>query len=186
MKLPIVKPLRLLNVILSLTIFVVLFINRDRFIAMLHPKAKEAVGIPAPDIDGGVWINSTPLSLYQLRGKVVVIDFWSFKCDNCLHVLPTLRDWYKRYNDKGVVFIGVHTPETNEEKNVLSLQRFVGAHGIEFPVVTDNSYATWNLYHVQFWPSTFIIDRQGVIRKFHYGELGFSLLEDDIKRLLGS
>lgn len=176
--------LRVVNIILSVVIVVLLFANKDRFLAMIHPKAEEAVGVSAPELADGVWMNSPRLSLQGLRGKIVVIEFWTFKCSNCLHVLPTFKDWYKRYNDKAVVFIGVHTPETDEETDTLLLQRFVRDTNIQFPVVTDNNYVTWNRYHVQFWPSTFIIDRNGTIKKFHYGEFGFSSLEEEIKHLL--
>ena len=178
------KSLRIVNAVLFLAVLTLLFIHRDRFLAMVHPKADKAVGTAAPELADGTWFNSGPMSLQSLRGKIVVLDFWTFKCGNCIDVLPTINEWNRKYAGKGVVFIGVHTPETDEEADTSSLRTFLHASNIQFPVVTDNGYTTWNRYRVQFWPSTFLIDREGMVRKFHYGELGFSSIEKEIQDLL--
>lgn len=175
---------RILNVLGLIVIVTLLVIHKDRFKAMMNPAGKEIVGQTAPEFDDGVWINSEPLSLQQLSGRIVVVDFWTFKCRNCVNVLPTLNVWHEKYKDRGVVVVGVHSPETKEEANTELLRQFVVKAHIKFPIVTDNSFVIWNRYRAQFWPSTYIIDQQGVIRRFHYGELGYSSLEDDIVKLL--
>jgi thiol-disulfide isomerase/thioredoxin len=180
-----IKIVRGLNIVGFIIIVVLLAANKDRFQAMLSPESDKIVGLPAPELGAGIWINSDPMTLESLRGKVVVLDFWTFKCRNCVNVLPTLKDWHARYGNRGVVLIGVHSPETDEEANLYALYTFITEQGIAYPVMTDNDFTTWNRYRAQFWPSTFIIDREGVVRKFHFGELGIASLEDDIASLLG-
>jgi thiol-disulfide isomerase/thioredoxin len=152
--------------------------------AMVAPRSKVLVENVAPELAPGSWINSPPLTLASLRGKVVVIDFWAFQCINCRHVLPKFQSWYNKYHNKDVVFIGIHTPETAEERDLPSLRKFVEDNNISLPVLADNSYKNWDQYNVEFWPSTFLIDKKGVIRTFHFGELGFSSLENSIQTLV--
>lgn len=178
------KIVRIANLVGLAVIVVLLAFNKERFEAMLNPASGKIVSQLAPELAEGEWINSVPLSLQSLRGKVVVLDFWTHKCRNCVNILPNLKEWYRKYNNRGVVVVGVHSPETEEEANLETLKKFVGENGIEYPIVTDNESVTWNRYHAQFWPSTFIIDQQGMVRKFHYGELGISSLEDTIVELL--
>ena len=178
------KLFRVLNIIAFAIVIVLVFHYRERFYAMMHPKGKELIQNIAPELAEGKWVNSEPLMLSGLKGKVIVLDFWTFDCINCQHVLPSLSTWFERYHDKGVVIIGVHTPETTEEEDFSSLQSFVKQWKISFPVVTDNSYQTWNRYNVQFWPSVVLIDKEGLIREFHIGELGYSALEKRLQELL--
>ena len=178
------KIFRLLNLVALFVIAALLLNYSGQFFAMMHPKGEELVRNTAPEIAEGSWLNSEPFRISELKGKVVVIDFWTFNCINCRHVLPTLNDWFQRYAEKNVVFIGVHTPETAEEENIGSLQKFVRDWKIKFSVVTDNDYRTWNRYKVQFWPSTFLIDKKGTIRELHIGELGYSALEQTLQKLL--
>lgn len=179
-----IKIVRIMNILGLVVIIVLLAANKERFKAMLNPESDQVVGKPAPELAEGTWINSSPLSIETLRGKVVVLDFWTFKCRNCINVLPALKDWHRKYQERNIVFIGVHSPETEEEANIDSLRKFITDEGIAYPVVTDNNFTTWNRYRAQFWPSTFIIDREGVVREFHFGELGFSSLEQDILKVL--
>jgi len=165
-------------------IVVLLAFNKDRFKAMLDPESDSIVGTQAPEFAAGEWINSAPLTIRELRGKIVIVDFWTFKCRNCVNVLPDVQDWYKTYRDRGGTVVAVHSPETDAEADLDVLRRFIADNGIEYPIVTDNTFATWNRYRVQFWPSTFVIDREGIIRSFHYGELGISSVKDDVERLL--
>lgn len=179
------KVVRILNLVGLIAIVVLLAFNKDRFRAMLNPAGKELVGQPAPELAEGTWINSPPLTMRNLRGKVVVLDFWTFSCRNCLNVLPILKEWHRKYAEHGVTIIGVHSPETAEEASVEALRNFVGRETIMYPVVTDNDFRTWDRYRAQFWPSTFIIDREGTVRRFHFGELGYASLEEDFVELLG-
>jgi thiol-disulfide isomerase/thioredoxin len=172
-----------LNTFAILLIVVLLLTYRQRFMAMLSPKAKVLVEKTAPEFAEGRWFNSPSLTLASLKGKVVVLDFWAFQCSNCRHILPTFQSWYEKYHDGNVVFIAIHTPETPEEEKIPSVEKFLRQNNYTFPVLTDNAYTNWNRYNVQFWPTTFLIDKQGVIRKFHYGELGYSSLEKFIQTL---
>ena len=138
----------------------------------------------APDLAAGDWINSEPLKLKDLRGHVVLIEFWTFGCINCRNTLPFVKSWHDRYRDKGLVVIGVHSPEFAEEREVENLRREVGSLGINYPVVSDNDYQTWNAYDVVAWPTTFLLDKQGRIRWRHAGEGDYDEAERLIQKLL--
>lgn len=145
-------------------------------------KTSEAA--TAPDLTNGEWINSEPLKLKDLRGHVVLIEFWTFGCYNCRNTLPFIKGWHDRYHDKGLTVIGVHSPEFEEERKVENLRREVTSLGIRYAVVTDNDYRTWNAYHVEAWPTTFLLDKQGRIRWMHEGEGGYDEAERLIQKLL--
>jgi thiol-disulfide isomerase/thioredoxin len=145
-------------------------------------KSSEAA--TAPDLASGEWINSELLKLKDLRGRVVLIEFWTFGCYNCRNTLPFVKDWHDRYQPKGLTIIGVHSPEFDEEQQVENLRRAVASLGIHYPVVTDNNYQTWNAYHVEVWPTTFLLDKQGRIRWMHVGEGGYREADELIQKLL--
>ena len=138
----------------------------------------------APEISGGQWINSEPLTLQNLRGRVVLIEFWTFACYNCRNTLPTIKSWDNRYRDKGLTIIGVHTPELDIERNPGSLRREIAELDIKYPVVTDNDYATWKAYKVEAWPTLFVLDKQGRVRWAHVGEGAYAETEEVITQLL--
>lgn len=138
----------------------------------------------APEISNGVWINSQPLTLKSLRGRVVLIDFWTFACYNCRNTLPYLKKWDAQYRDKGLTIIGVHTPELDFERDLTKLRREVAGLGITYPVVTDQDYSTWQAYRVEAWPTVFVLDKQGRVRWMHVGEGYYDQTEDVIKNLL--
>ena len=138
----------------------------------------------APDLASGDWINSEPLKLKDLRGRVVLIEFWTFGCYNCRNTLPFVKSWHDRYQAKGLTVIGVHSPEFDEERKVENLRREVTSLGIRYAVVTDNDYQTWSAYHVEAWPTTFMLDKQGRIRWMHEGEGGYDEAERLIQKLL--
>lgn len=138
----------------------------------------------APEISNGMWINSEPLTLKSLRGRVVLIDFWTFACYNCRNTLPALKKWDAQYRDKGLTIIGVHTPELDFERDIDQLRREVAALGIEYPVVTDQDYSTWKAYKVEAWPTVFLLDKQGRVRWMHVGEGFYDETEEVIKKLL--
>jgi len=138
----------------------------------------------APELAGGSWINSTPLKLKDLRGRVVLIEFWTFGCYNCRNTLPFVKSWNDRYREKGLTVIGVHSPEFDDEKNIDNLRDEVTSLGITYPVVTDNDYQTWNAYKVEAWPTIFLLDKQGRIRWMHVGEGAYDETDRQIQKLL--
>jgi thiol-disulfide isomerase/thioredoxin len=131
------------------------------------------------------WINSDPLTLRQLRGKVVLVDFWTYSCINCLRTLPHVKAWYSTYRDRGFVVLGIHTPEFAFEHVPGNVEGAVKRLGIQYPVALDNSYGTWNAFHNQYWPAKYLIDRRGHIRFQHFGEGDYDTTEARIRTLLG-
>ncbi len=148
---------------------------------LLMPK-----GTLAPELTGTqAWINSPPLKLSDLKGKVVIVDFWTYSCINCIRTLPYMNTWYQKYKDQGLVIIGVHTPEFAFEHELANVQKAVTDFGIQYPVVQDNNYSTWMAYNNEFWPAKYIIDKEGNIRYEHFGEGNYDETEMIIQDLLG-
>ena len=145
---------------------------------------KSSESATAPELASGEWINSEPLKLKNLRGRVVLIEFWTFGCINCRNSLPFVESWHDRYRQQGLTVIGVHSPEFEEEKNVESLRGQVASLGIRYPVVTDNDYQTWKAYNVEAWPTIFLLDKQGRIRWMRVGEGKYDETERVIQTLL--
>jgi cytochrome c biogenesis protein CcdA/thiol-disulfide isomerase/thioredoxin len=138
-----------------------------------------------PSLDGAVaWLNSQPLTSQGLRGKVVMIDFWTYSCINCLRALPYVKGWYERYKDHGLVVIGVHTPEFAFEKDPSNVQRAVKDFAVPYPVALDSDYAIWRAFNNQYWPAHYFIDAQGRIRGHHFGEGNYDESERLIRELL--
>src|SRR5208283_4200145 len=127
---------------------------------------------------------SMPLTLEALRGKVVVVDFWTYSCINCVRTLPYLRAWYDAYRDKGLVIVGVHTPEFEFEKNPANVAKAIRELGVNWPVVQDNDYVQWNAYANMYWPAHYFIDAKGRVRYFHFGEGEDDVSEKVIQALL--
>ena len=138
----------------------------------------------APEFGAGTWINSEPLKLKELRGRVVLVEFWTFGCYNCRNVLPFVNRWHERYHDKGLTIVGVHSPEFVRENKVETLRREVVSLGIKYPVLTDNDYETWHAYRVSAWPTIFLLDKQGRVRWMHVGEGAYDETEKIIQNLL--
>lgn len=130
------------------------------------------------------WINSPPLTPQQLRGKVVVVDFWTYSCINCLRALPYVRAWAEKYKDQGLVVIGVHTPEFAFEKSEANVRDAVRRLGVDYPVAMDNDFAIWRAFKNQYWPAHYFIDAQGRIRHHHFGEGDYDGSERVIQQLL--
>ena len=156
--------------------------------SLIAAAAFVAVGAsaaPAPEFAGiDNWINSAPLSMQQLRGKVVLVDFWTYDCINCQHVLPYVKGWHQKYKDQGLVVVGVHTPEYGFERNLNNLKTAVQRNGITFPVAQDNRYATWGAYNNQFWPAFYLVDKKGEVVYSHFGEGDYAQTEATIRKLL--
>ena len=130
------------------------------------------------------WINSAPLTLDSLRGKVVLIDFWTFACYNCLNALPHVKALYEKYRQQGFVVVGVHTPELPQERVLDNVRREVTRLGITYPVVVDNDYTIWNAYHNQYWPAAYYVDATGELRFSHFGEGAYAEQDQAVARLL--
>jgi len=141
--------------------------------------------LPAPSFVGiSNWINSEPLTMKELRGKVVLIDFWTYTCINCIRTLPYITSWYEKYKDQGLVVIGVHTPEFEFEKDTENVKRAISQYGITYPVAQDNDFRTWDAYSNRYWPAKYLIDKDGKIRYFHFGEGKYEETEKAIQDLL--
>lgn len=130
------------------------------------------------------WFNSEPLTMSGLKGKAVLIDFWTYSCVNCIRTLPYLKEWHKRYADKGFVIVGVHTPEFEFEKEEKNVSKALKDFEIAYPVVMDNDYAIWNLYANRFWPRKFLVNKEGKIVYDHAGEGNYAETEAEIQRAL--
>lgn len=140
---------------------------------------------PAPELQQlSGWINSPPLTLESLKGKVVLVDFWTYSCINCLRTLPHLIRWYQNYSDKGFVLLGIHTPEFPFEKEYANVEAAVRRYGIPYPIALDNDYATWRAYGNLYWPAHYLIDRDGKLRYYHFGEGNYMETENAIRSLL--
>lgn len=138
-----------------------------------------------PELTGGTaWLNSPPLTKAQLKGKVVLIDFWTYSCVNCLRSLPYIKAWDAKYRQDGLVVIGVHAPEFEFEKVRSNVQASLNKLGITYPVVMDNDMAIWNAFHNQYWPAHYFIDVNGNIRHHHFGEGDYAESEQVIRQLL--
>ncbi len=163
------------------------------FVAMLFLTAATApppaaaagcAGTPAPDIAGKPWLNSEPLHLARLRDKVVLVEFWTLGCSNCRNVEPYVKQWHAQYAGRGLVVVGVHTPEFDYEKDLRRVEEYVRTHGIRYPVVIDNDYVIWNRYANRYWPAMYLIDKHGAICSVHIGEGGYAETEQKIRQLL--
>jgi cytochrome c biogenesis protein CcdA/thiol-disulfide isomerase/thioredoxin len=153
-------------------------------VASTTPALPAASGTLPPFTGATEWINSPPLTPEQLRGKVVLVDFWTFACYNCLNALPHVKELYAKYKDRGLVVIGVHTPELAHERIVENVRREVKRLGISYPVVVDNDYAIWKAYHNQYWPAAYYADATGKIRFYHFGEGRYAEQDQVVAKLL--
>ncbi|CAN5921077.1 hypothetical protein BH11GEM2_BH11GEM2_14840 [soil metagenome] len=144
----------------------------------------QADGQLAPFEGGTEWINSTALTPELLRGKVVLVDFWTFECYNCLNALPHVKELYAKYKDRGFVVVGVHTPEFARERVPGNVRREVAKLGITYPVVIDNDNRIWNAYHNQYWPAAYFADATGKMRFYHFGEGRYEEQDKVVAKLL--
>ena len=140
---------------------------------------------PAPELENSVWLNvDHPLRLQDLRGKVVLLDMWTFDCINCQHVIPSLRGWYQDYKDQGLVVIGNHYPEFQYESQLGNLKDAIQRLDVPYPVAQDNDGKTWQAYDNHYWPTLYLIDKNGHIRYRHIGEGAYQETEAAIQALL--
>ena len=140
----------------------------------------------APQLEGITgWVNTEPFTLESLRGKVVLIDFWTYTCVNCIRTLPFLKEWHDKYAESGLVIVGVHSPEFEFEKILENVETAVARYDLRYPVVQDNQFDTWRAYRNRAWPAKYLIDKDGVIRYSHIGEGAYASTEQKIRELLG-
>jgi thiol-disulfide isomerase/thioredoxin len=140
---------------------------------------------PAPELTNDIWLNvDAPLRLADLRGKVVIVEMWTFGCINCQNVMPSLKKWHASYKDQGLVIIGNHYPEFSYEADLDNLKQAVARYDIQYAVAQDNDGATWRAYKNRYWPALFLIDKQGHIRYVHIGEGRYEQTEENIRALL--
>ncbi len=139
----------------------------------------------APEIiPGGKWFNSDPLTIKELKGKVVLVDFWTYSCINCQRTMPYLRDWHAKYKDKGLVILGIHSPEFAFERDEKNVAQAIEDFKLKYPIVQDNDFATWQAYDNRYWPAKYLIDKDGIIRYSHFGEGKYAETEKAIQDLL--
>jgi thiol-disulfide isomerase/thioredoxin len=161
--------------------------GRDKI--MLRQDSIAATRLPVegdlPSLEhASTWLNSPPLSAAQLRGKVVLVDFWTYTCINWRRTLPWLRTWAAKYRDQGLVVIGVHTPEFRFEQDLENVRREARSQGVDYPIAIDNQYAIWKAFDNHYWPALYLIDAQGRIRHHQFGEGNYDQLEHVIRQLL--
>ncbi len=158
----------------------------DYFVSKVRADSPMEEGKGAmPSLAGAVqWLNSSELSAESLRGKVVLVDFWTYDCINCQHTLPYVKDWAKKYEKDGLVVIGVHTPEYGYERIIDNVRDQVKKLGITYPVAIDNNYAIWRNFDNQYWPAHYLIDAKGQVRYSHFGEGRYEGQEQMIQQLL--
>jgi thiol-disulfide isomerase/thioredoxin len=151
------------------------------------PMQMAAVQGTAPNFTGiSNWFNSAPLDIASLRGKVVLVDFWTYGCINCVSTLPHVTALHAKYKDRGLVIVGVHTPEFPFEKSASNVQNALKRHGITYPVAQDNESRTWNAYSNRYWPAQYIVDQSGQIVYQHDGEGQYEQMDSIIKKLLSA
>jgi thiol-disulfide isomerase/thioredoxin len=139
--------------------------------------------VRAPEI-GRVWLNSPPLSFRQLRGRVVLVDFWDYTCVNCIRTLPYVQAWHERYRDIGLTVIGVHTPEFTFAQYEPNVERGIREFGLTYPIVSDNNYEIWKAFANRCWPTKYLLDKEGYLRYAHFGEGSYRECEEVIQELL--
>jgi thiol-disulfide isomerase/thioredoxin len=139
--------------------------------------------VRAPEI-GRVWLNSTPLSFRQLRGRAVLVDFWDYTCVNCIRTLPYVQAWHERYRDKGLTVIGVHTPEFTFAQYESNVERGIREFGLSYPIVIDSNREIWKAFANRYWPTKYLLDQEGYLRYGHFGEGGYAECEQVIQELL--
>ena len=139
---------------------------------------------PAPDINAERWLNSKPINWDTLKGKVVLVEFWTFGCSNCRAVEPYVKSWYQKYQPEGLEIVAVHSPEFNHERDIDNVREYVRDHAITYPVAIDNDFNIWRRFSNHYWPAMYIVDKQGVIRYRFIGEGRYNKIESILQKLL--
>lgn len=147
-------------------------------------SAEGRIGMPAPEINNDTWLNSEPLRLADLRGKVVIVEFWTFGCWNCRNIEPYVKTWHEKYAAHGLVVIAIHSPEFQYEHDLNRVQGYIRDHELPYAVPIDNEFKTWRQYQNRYWPTLYLIDKRGMIQYIKIGEGAYERTEQEIQRLL--
>lgn len=169
------KRLAILSIIIALLVGVV------NILPARQPVSLQGI---APSISTQQWLNSSPLELAKLKGQVVMVEFWTYGCYNCVNVEPYVKKWYKKYKDKGFVVVAVHSPEFDHERDINNVKSYIKRKGINYPVAIDNDFAIWKRYSNRYWPAMYLIDKKGQLRYRHIGEGAYGQTEAMIRELL--
>lgn len=140
--------------------------------------------LPAPAIDSNSWINSEPLNWDALKGKVVLVEFWTFECYNCKNVEPYIKGWYDQFQNQDFEIVAVHSPEFDRERDINNVRQYVKGHTITYPVAIDNDFKIWRRFSNRYWPAMYLVDKQGNIRYRFIGEGNYKRIEKSIETLL--
>ena len=161
-----------------------LFFVATTFILISGFSPVTELKVKAPDISSTQWINSDPLNWEKLKGKVVIVEFWTFDCYNCKNVEPYIKTWYQKYQTKGLEIVGVHSPEFDHERDINNVQEYVKDHAITYPVAIDNDFQIWRRFSNRYWPAMYIVDKKGNVRYRFIGEGNYQKIEKAINKLL--
>lgn len=165
-----------LSFLLIIVIFMLLFSPQNAPATELKLKV--------PEIQSDHWINSTPLDWEKLRGKVTMVEFWTFGCYNCKNVEPYIKQWYKKYQNQGFEIVAIHSPEFDHERNIDNVKQYTAKKSITYPVAIDNDFANWKRFTNRYWPAMYLVDKKGYIRYRFIGEGRYALIEEKIQQLL--
>lgn len=168
-------------VYLLITLSIVAVFNRQT-VNVSH--AKSLLNMTAPSIAAPQWLNSVALDNDALKGKVYLVEFWTFGCYNCRNVEPYVKNWYKKYQSQGFEVIAVHTPEFAHEARLENVKDYLEKNTIHYPVAIDNDFSIWNRYSNRYWPAMYLVDKKGVLRYYHFGEGQYDTTEKMIQSLL--
>ncbi len=146
--------------------------------------AERMINVKAPSIKAARWLNSAPLDNQAMLGKVYVVEFWTYGCYNCRNVEPYVKKWHARYRQQGFEVIAVHSPEFAHEADIDKVSAYLQRNAIAYPVAIDNDFAIWNRYSNRYWPAMYLVDKQGMIRYYHFGEGRYDATEAMIRKLL--
>jgi thiol-disulfide isomerase/thioredoxin len=146
--------------------------------------ADSLINVKAPSINAVNWLNTSPLDNSSLRGKVYLLEFWTYGCYNCRNVEPYIKKWYAKYQQQGFEVVAVHSPEFDHEANIKNVSAYLKRNGITYPVAIDNDFAIWKRYSNRYWPAMYLVDKQGMIRYYHFGEGRYAATEAMINALL--
>ena len=138
----------------------------------------------APDVSSQRWLNTDPLNWEKLKGKVVMVEFWTFECYNCKNVEPYVKSWYKKFQSQGFEIVAVHTPEFDRERDINNVRAYIKDHAITYPVAIDNDFTIWRRFSNRYWPAMYLVDKQGNVRYRFIGEGNYSRIEKTIQALL--
>ena len=164
--------------------------GEDEAVSDSAPRPAQSVEVlsegPFELVNTQRWLNSEPLTIDELTGsgQVVLLDFWTYTCINCINTFPALKAWHESYADSGLTIVGVHTPEFKFERDFSNVAEASSKHGLDYPIVQDNEYSTWRAFDNRYWPTSYLLDSAGRLRHTHIGEGGYAEMESIIRSLL--